>query len=159
MNLVIDAGNTLTKLAFFENQDIKHFHKGPQIAWQELIPLLDKYRVKSVIISDVASHTDAIAAELQKRYPVLLMTSQTPCSLSIHYNSIETLGTDRLAAAVLGSSLFPGRNTLTIQAGTCITYEFVNQKGEYHGGSISPGIDMRFLAMHTFTAKLPLVKK
>ncbi len=67
-----------------------------------------------------------------------------------------TLGSDRLANAVAGAFLFPSRNVLIIDTGTCIKYDFVNAKGEYLGGSISPGMDMRFRAMNKFTGKLPL---
>ena len=69
------------------------------------------------------------------------------------------MGKDRLAAAVTGNHFFPNQNVLIIIAGTCITYEFVNTKAEYLGGAISPGISIRFKALHTFTGKLPLVEK
>ncbi len=159
MNLVIDAGNTLTKVAFFENDIIRHLHSAAQITHDELEQMILKYAPSRGIISDVSGKTTSVAPWLGETIPVLHMNQETPSPLQLKYQSPGTLGSDRLAAAVYGSSLYPQKDTLTIQAGTCITYEFVNQTGEYLGGSISPGLDMRFHAMHTFTAKLPLVKK
>ena len=74
------------------------------------------------------------------------------------YKTPDTLGNDRLANAIAANFLFPEHNVLVIDAGTCVKYDFVSAKGEYLGGSISPGLDMRFKAMHEFTGKLPLVK-
>ena len=70
----------------------------------------------------------------------------------------ETLGVDRIAAVCGAFALFPEKNCLVIDAGSCITYDVLDQKGNYCGGSISPGLEMRLKAMHTFTARLPLVK-
>jgi type III pantothenate kinase len=74
------------------------------------------------------------------------------------YDSPETLGKDRLAAAVAGNHLFPNQNVLVIDAGTCIKYDFINAQAEYLGGAISPGLQMRFNALHIFTEKLPLIE-
>lgn len=159
MNLVIDAGNTLTKVAFFENDIIRHLHSAPQVSLEEYEQLIVKFSPHRVIISDVSDKTNLVAHWLEESLPVLRMNAETLTPVKMKYQSPLTLGSDRLAAAVYGFSLYCGKNTLTIQTGTCITYEFVNKNGEYLGGSISPGLDMRFHAMHTFTAKLPLVKK
>ena len=74
------------------------------------------------------------------------------------YLTPATLGKDRLAAAVGANSLYPGKNVLSISAGTCITYDFVDTSNTYKGGAISPGLDMRFKALHTFTGRLPLIE-
>ena len=74
------------------------------------------------------------------------------------YSTPETLGVDRIAAVCGAQTTFPNEKCLVIDMGSCITYDYLNEKGEYHGGSISPGLNMRFKAVHTFTAKLPLVK-
>ena len=71
----------------------------------------------------------------------------------------KTLGKDRLAAVVGAFALYSGENTLVIDAGTCIKYDLITLKGVYSGGSISPGINMRFQGLHTFTAQLPLLEK
>eukprot|EP01034_Spumella_vulgaris_P018100 gene18100-23108_t len=75
------------------------------------------------------------------------------------YHTPETLGPDRLAVAIGGYSLYPGQNVLVLDFGTCLKCDFVSHSGRYEGGSISPGLQMRFKAMHTFTAKLPLLNR
>jgi type III pantothenate kinase len=86
------------------------------------------------------------------------LSFQTPVPFTNRYKSPVTLGKDRIAAVAGAVSQFPGRNVLVIDAGTCITYDFINDRGEYFGGAISPGIRMRFKAMNTFTGKLPLIE-
>jgi type III pantothenate kinase len=71
----------------------------------------------------------------------------------------ESIGADRLALAAAAVHFFPGKNNLVVALGSCITYNFINQYHQFIGGSISPGMEMRFKAMQTFTAKLPLVQK
>ena len=88
----------------------------------------------------------------------LPLTFQTPTPFKNLYQTPSTLGKDRIAAVAGAFSLYPNRNVLVIDAGTCITYDFLTDKGEYLGGGISPGIRMRFKAMHTFTGKLPLIE-
>jgi type III pantothenate kinase len=82
----------------------------------------------------------------------------TPIPLKNSYSTAETLGTDRLAAAVGANFFYEGKNVLAIGCGTAITYDFVTEAGEYVGGAISPGIGIRFKALNQFTAKLPLVE-
>ncbi len=159
MNLVIDAGNTLVKAAVFEKNEMVELTSSENISVREIHDLVLAYPVKSVIISDVSDKTGEISAALTSSYPIIHMSAETPCSVTNAYTSKETLGTDRIAAANGGVAMFPGKNLLVIQAGTCITYELVNKKGEYMGGAISPGLDMRFRALNTFTSRLPLVKK
>jgi type III pantothenate kinase len=159
MNLVIDAGNTLTKAALFDGKEIIADWSGDQLQWQTLSDWYSKYDISHVIISDVKGVLEEIHPLLEQRGNLMLMTSITPTPLTMQYATPHTLGTDRLAAAVYGSSLFPGLPTLTIQAGTCLTFEITTAEKEYLGGAISPGLDMRFLALHTFTARLPLIKK
>ena len=78
--------------------------------------------------------------------------------MSNTYETPATIGTDRLAAVAGAQQHFPGQNALSIDAGTCITYDLIDQAGHYRGGLISPGVSMRLQAMHTFTARLPLVE-
>ena len=96
---------------------------------------------------------------LDKNFNFIEFTDKTPIPIINKYVTPQSLGKDRLAAAVAGNHFFPNQNVLIIIAGTCITYEFVNKKAEYLGGAISPGISIRFKALHTFTGKLPLVEK
>ena len=87
------------------------------------------------------------------------MSYKTRLPVHNYYKTPNTLGTDRLANLVGARSLFPGKNILIISAGTCITYDVITSSDEYYGGNITPGIDMRLKAMHTFTSRLPLIKK
>ena len=90
-------------------------------------------------------------------FPLLWLNHQTPLPVVNLYETPETLGYDRMAAVVGANEQFPHRDILVIDAGTCITYEFIDSKGQYHGGNISPGMQMRFKALHQFTGRLPLV--
>lgn len=89
--------------------------------------------------------------------PTIVLDHQTPLPLKINYQSPATLGVDRIAAATGSTVLFKGGNNLVIDIGTCITYDMVDSDSVYHGGGISPGVDMRLKAMHKFTSGLPLV--
>lgn len=91
------------------------------------------------------------------KFPVLRFSSDTPVPISNRYRTPETLGRDRLAAVIGASSLKPGKDLLIIDAGTCITYEVIDARGNYWGGNIAPGMQMRLRALHEFTARLPLV--
>lgn len=160
MNLIIDAGNTLTKTAVFdsENQIVELWH-DPKPSLEKIRNTFTKFDIWKAIISDVSNTTLELEQELSALCSVLRMQPHTPVPLQIHYDSLSTLGTDRIAAAVFGASVCEKCDVLVIQAGTCITYEFVESCNQYKGGAISPGIDMRFNAMHNFTARLPLVNK
>jgi type III pantothenate kinase len=159
MNLVIDIGNTLAKLAIFDEDNIVDQLKVKKFDWEIIETYCLKHTLEGIIVSDVAGQMDNYCERLKEYGTLIVMNTLTPTPLHIKYKSIDTLGTDRIAASVFGSSLFKDTNTLIIQAGTCITYDLVTAKKEYLGGGISPGLDMRFEAMHTFTSKLPLVKK
>jgi len=91
-------------------------------------------------------------------FPMLRLSSDTPVPITNRYRTPETLGSDRLAAVIGASSLRPGKDLLIIDAGTCITYEVIDARGNYWGGNIAPGMQMRLRALHEFTARLPLVE-
>lgn len=159
-HLIIDSGNTLAKVAIFRHNEIISQASGPHNDWTFLFQLLhDHPPLQGIMISDVSDSTRHIVDTLSKLAPVMYMHAGIGTPLTIDYQTPETLGSDRLAAAVAAYTLFPGKPLLVIQMGTCITYEFVSADAKYQGGAISPGLDMRFKAMHTFTARLPLVKK
>ncbi len=85
------------------------------------------------------------------------LNHQTKLPIANLYQTPETLGKDRLASAIGANELFPNQNILVIDAGTALTYDFVSDKNQYLGGNISPGLQMRFKALHKFTGKLPLI--
>ena len=93
---------------------------------------------------------------IQKAVHFMELTAETRLPINNLYKTPETLGKDRLAAVVGAYSLFPGKDILVIDAGTALTIDFVDREGNYHGGIISPGLNMRFRALHEYTKKLPL---
>jgi type III pantothenate kinase len=157
MNIVIDDGNTRTKIAVY-NSDGKEVSE--QI-FQSPIMLRDYLQVRSfenALVSSVKGQADEILTWIRAAGQKIQLTADVPLPIKIKYKTPATLGLDRVAAAAGAMVLFPNQDCLVIDAGTCITYEFVNSSGEYEGGAISPGVRMRFEAMHNLTAKLPLVK-
>lgn len=159
MRLVVDIGNTLVKTAVFDREEIICLDKRENIdlplihRMQELYP-----RLCSAIIASVRQIPEEMVAGFKKAMPVLVLDAETSVPLKIRYENRSGLGADRIAAAVAGNHLFPNTNTLVIGAGTCITYDFTDAKGYYLGGAISPGMRMRYKALHNFTDKLPLLE-
>ncbi|WP_158974476.1 type III pantothenate kinase [Cellulophaga sp. L1A9] len=161
MNLIIDAGNSLIKISVFrEKTEIHHeqFEISEFVARVKLI--FDKFpNITDAIISSVGAleRTDMAVVSLFCKLHQLTSKTKTPIKNS--YATPETLGVDRIALATAAFYHNPKGNTLVIDAGTCITYDMVNDYGEYIGGAISPGIHMRYKALHEQTAKLPLLEK
>jgi len=156
--LILDFGNTNKKLAVFKNHRLVNLQQFPDISLPVISKFIGRYpAIGHCILSSVIAHPPSIIRFLASRFKFTELDENTPVPLKNRYRSKNTLGKDRLAAAVAGSHLFPGNNVLVINAGTCITYDFVNSRNEYLGGAISPGIQMRLRAMHTFTGKLPLI--
>jgi type III pantothenate kinase len=157
-NLVVDIGNTAVKLAVVDSgavvdklvDDSASFGKGRAF-------LARHSGIPRSIISSVRCEDDAVVTLVRSLLPnAVMLTHATPLPIRNLYASPETLGNDRLAAAVGGNFLFPNHNVLVVDAGTAITYELVSERGEYLGGNISPGIALRFKALHVFTGRLPL---
>ncbi len=158
MKLIIDIGNTRSKLAVFLDNETKEVFVTENLTVKLLIKVVEKYpAIGSAILSSVKDYPPEVDTLLRDRFYFLKLDNKTPLPVKILYKSPQTLGKDRMAIAVASQALFPGDNVLTIDAGTTITYDFVNEKGEYQGGGISPGIRIRLKALHTFTEKLPLV--
>ena len=158
MNLIIDIGNTSAKLAVFGQGEMKETLRCSNKTLDGLSILCNKYPIRKGIVSSVISLTDEIRQALDKLpFPVMEFTYQSPIPITNLYRTPQTLGMDRLAAVIAAYTIKPGHPILVIDAGTCITYDFVDEVGQYRGGNISPGMDMRFKALHTFTNKLPLV--
>ena len=111
------------------------------------------------IVSSVREYDREVKNFLNKNYHFIELSSNTELPVSINYKTPETLGNDRIAGVCGASALFRGINILVIDAGTCITYDFIDKDKNYFGGGISPGIDIRFRALNTFTGNLPLVNR
>lgn len=158
MNLIIDIGNTSAKLAVFEQGEMKELLRCSCLSLQGLEALCSQYPIKKGIVSSVVSLPEETTQRIHSLpFPVLEFTYQTPIPIQNLYQTPETLGMDRLAAVIAAQSIKPSQPILVIDAGTCITYDFIDEFGNYHGGNISPGMDMRFNALHHFTNKLPKV--
>jgi len=158
MELCIDAGNTRTKLAVFESGKIRFQLNLKRLTTSALRPVFKRFDIKSCILSSVTSVPASSLSFIRQHCILVRLNPRTILPLTNRYKTPETLGSDRLATAVGISKIFPGKNILAIDLGTCIKYDFVNSRNEYLGGSISPGLNMRFQSLHAFTGKLPLIK-
>jgi type III pantothenate kinase len=154
----LDFGNTRLKLAVFAGDLLQEIVFLRSDAATHLRELLQHHKPVFSILSSVVHHDPEIETLLgaQTRYHKL--SNHSRLDFTIPVGKPETMGADRLAVAAAAVYFFPGRNNLAITLGTCITFNFINAQHELLGGSISPGMEMRFRAMHEYTAKLPLAK-
>ena len=157
MKLVIDLGNTFQKMAVFSDAEILTLYTPEQLHTTLLQEVFEHYNISSCLLSSVIHHNEAIEDFLNTRCKLFVLNHQTPLPIKNKYQTPETLGNDRVASAVSAHDLFPYTNVLVIDAGTCVKYDYINATGEYFGGAISPGLHMRFSALHTITDKLPLI--
>jgi len=158
LKLVIDIGNTLTKVGIFNQNDILYLNTCKTITLKQLQNLLIDYYIDKAIISSVKNYSPLIKEFLKENLLFVELSEITKIPIKVRYTTTETLGKDRLSAVVAAKSIYPNNNVLVINAGTCITYDFIDKNSEYYGGAISPGIQMRLKALNTFTEKLPLIK-
>ena len=150
MKLIIDIGNTLVKYAIFSSDEIVIIYKKNDVEISFMQELIQKHHVNDVIISSVRDKVDRDFG-----IKTLYLNHLTPLPITINYETPETLGNDRIANVVAASVLYPNKNILIIDAGTCITIDFIDQNKEYQGGRISPGIEMRYKSLHKYTSNLP----
>jgi len=158
MNLVIDIGNTYTKIAVFKQDELVYNAQYQQVDTGIINGLLKDHQINRAIISTVKNKSQedwqqVLAANTRLVYFSAAMNRL----IKNHYLTPETLGADRLAAVTGAHYLYPGNDNLVISGGTCITYDWVDAGGNYFGGSISPGLNMRYKALNNYTAGLPLV--
>jgi len=160
MNLIIDQGNTRVKCAVFNSNDVIVFKsvKLKRYAHRILNELPSTLKIENVMLSNTSLPDKFLMDQLRTYQHFLHLDHSTKIPIVNKYGTPETLGKDRIAAAVGAWMKYPNENILFIDMGTCITMNFVNNKGWFLGGNISPGINMRFKAMHKFTANLPLAE-
>jgi type III pantothenate kinase len=158
-NLAIDIGNTRTKLAVFHGSELVRIEVWETLELGALQQLAYNHTVEKIILSSVSKQPAEVMDYLKALPGFLELTTETPLPIGIRYKTPHTLGKDRVAAAVGACHLYPGEHCLIVDAGTCIKLDVVSAGGEFLGGNISPGIEMRLKAMHHFTARLPLVAK
>ncbi len=159
MNIVVDIGNSFVKVAVFDKDEIiqqEQFLSGQLKILNEIF--MQFPYIKNGIISMVGNSDKRTNKLLQSKLKnILFLDESTLLPIKNLYKTKKTLGKDRLAAVVGANYLFPKNNILVIDAGTAITFDFINSEGQYHGGSISPGLHMRYKALHEFTSNLPLL--
>lgn len=152
MNLVIDFGNTRIKGGIFDADKLVQM----EIGIEKIQQLISDYKPEHILASSVSVSEEEIKGLLNRN--VIFLSHTTKLPFQLQYKTPQTLGLDRIAAVAGAQSLFPNQNCLIIDTGTCITYDILDRDNNHLGGSISPGIAMRFKALNTFTAKLPLVE-
>ncbi|MEP0262476.1 type III pantothenate kinase [Dokdonia sp.] len=159
MQLIIDVGNTRVKVAVFDDDVIVAKITITLLQFVEKLgDFVADYPVKKAIISSVGRLSQEQARSVQLRFPTILLSHKTPLPFVNDYATPETLGVDRLALVAAFAKAYSGKNGLIIDAGTCITYDFINAEGHYKGGAISPGVQLRYKTLNNLTANLPLLE-
>lgn len=155
MNIVIDYGNSSAKVGIFNEHQLiqKQVFADPAV----LKTFLQTFEAAHILISSVSQPAETVASWAVHTTHRYILDRTLPLPITNGYATPATLGVDRIAAACGACALFPNTSCLALDAGTCITYEFIDASGRYHGGGIAPGLTMRLEAMHTFTARLPRV--
>ncbi len=159
MNIAIDVGNSRTKIAHFKEGKLVHRDVIKKLKLDYFQSLFKSHKIEHAILSSVAERSEEVEAFLSQQCHFIVLDHETPLPYINQYKSPETLGKDRIAAVAGAHHLYPESNCLVIDVGTCITLDFLNKEGVYFGGTITPGIRLRYQAMHHFTARLPLVKR
>ncbi|WP_291867072.1 type III pantothenate kinase [Maribacter sp.] len=161
MNLIVDVGNTNVKLAVFKEDSLLSLAVIEGGGLDEKIKNIFKEfpKIEDSIVSSVGNLRDNDLNFLKKQTKVHLLSANSKIAFTSKYATPKTLGVDRIALAMAAVKMFPRKNTLVIDAGSCVTYDFIDSDGVYLGGAISPGIEMRYKALHNLTSKLPLLKK
>ncbi len=158
MNLIIDVGNTRVKVALFKGDSIIESHQFfKEKIVKEINNIVERHKITNGIISSVASISENQLNKIEKFFPLLKLSYQSNLPFKNEYASPTTLGVDRIALAAASVFQYANKDVLVIDAGSCITYDFINQDGVYFGGAIAPGIEMRYKSLYAFTDKLPLL--
>lgn len=154
--LCLDFGNSRRKGVLFSDDIIEQEFSFENPGPEEINQVIRKWSPQRSILASVVEHDAAVEELLAAKTAFHRITSNSKLPFSIAVSKKETIGADRLALIAGAVRFYPGMNTLVVGIGTCITYNFVNKYNTFLGGSISPGMEMRFRSMHEFTAKLPL---
>ena len=159
MNLIIDVGNTLVKFAVFQdNTLIEKKIVTNEEALKTFKLIVKEYKlIKKAIVSSVGKLEELVFDVINDTLEVLILNHETKLPFKNLYKTPHTLGVDRIALVCASIKNYPNKNVLIIDAGTCITYDFISSDNEYLGGAISPGLRLRYTSLNTFTSKLPLL--
>ena len=161
MLLTIDVGNTRIKAAVFEqNSLVEFFVFTKDVLLIETNYILNKFpEIKKIVVASVETVEEELFLFLENKVGIYFITHESKFPFTNLYATPTTLGIDRMVLASGAVLQFPGQNRLVIDAGTCITYDFIDFDDNYLGGAISPGIRLRYESLHQHTAKLPLLTK
>lgn len=160
MQLIIDVGNTFVKIAAFEKDSLlEKYQFRVENFIDEVGHFAGMFPITRAIISSVGRLSEAQRRSVQNRFPTVLLNANSPLPFLNEYTTPHTLGVDRMGLVAAFAKAYPKKNGLIIDAGTCITYDFITSENSYKGGAISPGIGLRYEALHRLTANLPLLEK
>ncbi len=157
MDAALDIGNTRSKCALFDGDDIRVVLLDRNVS--ALTESIEKYEIRRLIVSTVAGDWVDEEAAVRALDFFLNLDHHTPLPITIDYETPETLGNDRVAACVGAAYTYPKQNNLVIDIGTCITLDVISADGTFLGGNIAPGVELRYRAMDEFTANLPLARR
>ena len=156
--ICFDFGNTRLKAAIFTNKVLQQVHVLEAATTENIKALLQQWKPEKTILSSVVHHDKEIETLLAQHSKFHLLGPETLINFTTPVGKPETIGADRIALITAAVDQFPNQHNLVISLGSCITYNFVNKYHEFLGGSISPGMQMRFKSMHDLTALLPMVE-
>ncbi|MES2851875.1 type III pantothenate kinase [Flavobacterium sp. LS1P3] len=159
MILVIDVGNTRIKAAVFEDATLFEIFVFSKIELQKNIENILKNfeKITDLVVSSVGDVEKQSFLVYNEVLNVHFLSHEDPFPFQNCYATPKTLGIDRMVLAAGATLQFPNQNRLVIDAGTCVTYDFIDEENNYLGGAIAPGLRLRYEALHNFTAKLPLL--
>jgi type III pantothenate kinase len=159
MLLAVDVGNTRIKVAVFEDANLlERFVFSNEFLEENLSIILKKYpKTTDLVVASVTNIQKTIFLSFEKQLNIHFLTSDFVFPFRNLYTTPETLGIDRMVLASGAVLQYPHQNRLVIDAGTCVTYDFIDDQDRYLGGAIAPGIRLRYESLHEFTAKLPLL--
>ncbi len=157
MNLVLDIGNSLLKAGIFKNNNLINYCEFNKDYFINVKSILDNNPISHSIASNVSESNNKLIELLSNKTNLIEFNSSLNVPFKNCYQSKNTLGKDRIALVSNASKEYPKENVLLIDLGSCITFDFLNNKNEYLGGSISPGLRMRYKSLNNYTANLPLL--
>ncbi|WP_396169685.1 type III pantothenate kinase [Flavobacterium sp.] len=159
MLLAIDVGNTQIKLAVFEENTLVNKKIISFFEWKKEVEntLIFFSEIKNIAVASVGKLQKSDFLGLKEGIEVSFISHESKFPFQNHYETPNTLGIDRMVLTSGAVLQFPNQNRLVIDAGTCITYDFVDENNVYHGGAISPGIRLRYESLNNFTVNLPLL--
>ena len=157
--MVIDIGNSFSKVGLFDKNILIEYKEFKLFSVDDIKSFFSSKTITNSIISNVSSYDKKVFEFLNTNSNLVLFDAEIKLPFKNKYGSVETIGNDRIALVSQASRLYPDKNVLVIDSGSCITYDFLNDKNEYLGGGISPGLNMKLKALNNQTARLPLVKK